>query len=302
MLSRIVDSLRRVVRGPVTTDEPMSRHTSVRIGGPADIFVQAACEEDVIAVRKVALETGIPMRVIGAGSNVLVSDKGVRGIVLNLGRLFREIRVEGERIHCQAGALLPRVAKVALDHGLSGFEFGGGIPGTVGGAIVMNAGAHGGDISQIAERVFVVDSSGERVEFPAEEMGFSYRRSRLSGDYDSIVVGGVFKLTPDDPAKIGERMDAFAQRRRETQPLGLPSSGSVFKNPPGDYAGRLTEAAGLKGLREGQAMVSPAHGNFIVNCGGATAEDVLRLIERVRLRVKAEFGVDLQLEVELIGV
>lgn len=302
MLTDVVKQLRHAVRGDVLEGELTGRHTSVRIGGPADVFVEASCEADVVAVRKVATQTRTPLRVLGSGSNVLISDQGVRGIVLHLGRRFREIHFDGDRVRAQAGASLPRLAKMAADHGLSGIEFGGGIPGTVGGAIVMNAGAHGSDIAAITERVHVVDPSSQLVEFTVEQMGFAYRQSRLSGDYDSIVVAGEFRLKPDDPEAIRERMHEFALRRRQTQPLGMPSSGSVFKNPPGDYAGRLVEAAGLKGTREGQAMVSEAHGNFIVNCGGATASDVLRLIERVRQQVHSQFGVRLQLEVELVGM
>lgn len=301
-MKAIAERLRREVRGPVSEDTPTGRYTTVRIGGPADILVEATCREDVAAVCRVASETGTPMRVLGAGSNVLISDRGVRGIVLHLGRHFRDIRFDGVKVFAEAGATLPRLAKQAADRGLAGIEFGGGIPGTVGGAVVMNAGAHGGDVSQIVREVYVVDSTGETVRYDHTEMQFSYRRSRLSGVYDTVVVGATFELTPDDPENIRERMRAFALRRRETQPLGLASSGSVFKNPPGDYAGRLIEAAGLKGLREGQAMVSDVHGNFIVNLGGATSDDVLRLIDRVRQQVENRFGIQLQLEVELVGM
>lgn len=301
-MREIVERLRREVQGPVSEDTPTGRYTTVGIGGPADILVEATCSEDVAAVCRIASETGTPMRVLGAGSNVLISDRGVRGIVLHMGRRFRDIRFDGARVFAEAGATLPRLAKQAADRGLSGIEFGGGIPGTVGGAVVMNAGAHGGEIAQIAKEVYVVDRTGQTVRYEGEEMQFSYRRSRLSGVYDCVVVGATFELTPDDPERVRERMRAFALRRRETQPLGVASSGSVFKNPPGDYAGRLVEAAGLKGLREGQAMVSEVHGNFIVNLGGATSDDVLRLIDRVRQQVKSRFGIQLQLEVELIGM
>lgn len=298
----VVDALRGAIRGNVTEGESLARRTSVRIGGPADILVEAFSEEDIAWVRRIGTERDIPLRVIGNGSNVLVSDQGVRGIVLWLGRRFNEITFDGHFATCQAGATLPRFAKMAADRGLAGIEFGGGIPGTVGGAIVMNAGAHGGEIAKINEQVFVINGAGERIVFSRDEMAFSYRRSRLSGDRESIVVGGRFKLTPDNPDCIRERMQQFSQTRRVTQPLGMPSSGSVFKNPPGDYAGRLVEAAGLKGTRVGQAMVSEAHGNFIVNCGGATSDDVMRLIQRVRQQVLSEFGIELELEVELIGM
>lgn len=301
-MKEVVERLRREVQGPVAEGVPTGRYTTVGIGGPADIFVEATCRDDVAAVCRIAFETGTPMRVLGAGSNVLISDRGVRGIVLHLGRRFRDIRFDGTRVFAEAGATLPRLAKQAAERGLSGIEFGGGIPGTVGGAVVMNAGAHGADVSQIVREVYVVGRTGETERYDAAEMQFSYRRSRLSGVYDSVVVGAVFELTPHNPDEIRRRMREFALRRRQTQPLGLASSGSVFKNPPGDYAGRLIEAAGLKGLREGQAMVSEVHGNFIVNLGGATSDDVLRLIDRVRQQVESRFGVRLQLEVELIGM
>lgn len=301
-MKTVSEALQRVVRGKVLLEEPLARYTTVRIGGPAEIFVEAACEEDIVAVRRIATETGTPLRVLGNGSNVLVSDAGVRGIVLGLGRNFADVRFTGSQVTCQAGVLLPRLAKLAAERGLSGIEFGGGVPGTVGGAIVMNAGAHGGEMADITRRVRVVTQDGSVEEYEREELGFAYRRSRFSGDRNTIVVGGTFILRPDEPAAIKVRMRQFARRRRSTQPLGLPSSGSVFKNPPGDFAGRLVEQAGLKGTQIGQAMVSLAHGNFIVNCGGATASDVLRLIDLVRQRVHKEFGIELELEVELVGM
>lgn len=301
-MKRVAEMLRHVVEGSVKENEPMTRHTSVRIGGAAEIYVEPANLDDVVAVQRIAQETNTPLRVIGKGSNVLVADSGVQGIVVSFGRQFADISFSGQTAIVQSGALFPRFAKLAADRGLTGIEFAGGIPGTVGGAIVMNAGAHGGEVADTCRSVTVIEGDGTLRTYEADELQFSYRRSRFSGQHDVIVVGGTFHFARDDEQNIKERMRSYAKRRRVTQPLGAPSSGSVFKNPPGDYAGRLIETAGLKGTRRGQAMISEAHGNFIVNCGGATARDVLQLIEHVRERILAKFSIELHLEVELIGM
>lgn len=301
-MADVAAALRRTVRGGVKVGEPLSKHTSVRIGGPAAYFVECALETDVLGARRVAEEAGLPFRVIGNGSNLLVGDTGFPGIVLCLGRKFNQVRFEGHRLIAQAGASLPRLAKVAVDQGLSGLEYAGGIPGSLGGAVVMNAGAHGSETAAVIDTVSVVDPNGTMQRWSRGEMQFSYRRSRLSGDRDHTVVGAELTLLPDNPELIRGRMREYAARRRTTQPLGVPSSGSVFKNPQGDFAGRLIEAAGLKGTRIGGAMVSLVHGNFIVNCGDATAHDVMRVIEFVRQRVLDEFAIELQLEVELMAM
>ncbi len=295
--------LDRMITGRLRCNEPMRRHTSVRIGGPARYFVEPATVTDIRTVRRVAAEWRVPCRVIGKGSNILVPDSGIPGIVISLGSLMSRVEWLNETdVYVEAGLSLPRLAKLAADRGLAGIEFASGIPGTVGGGVVMNAGAHGGEMADVVRRVHAIDSSGELRVFERDELAFAYRRSRFSKNDEYIVVGAELSFTPEDPRVIRERMKEFARQRRTTQPLGRPSSGSVFKNPPGDYAGRLIQAAGLKGARIGQAQVSPVHANFIVNCGGATADDVMRLIDHVRNRVLQMFGVELQLEVEIIGM
>lgn len=296
-------ALDRVLTGRMRRNEPLHRHTSVRIGGPASYFIEPASGADIRSVRRLALEWRVPCTVIGKGSNILVSDAGIPGIVISLGQLMSRLEWSGEtEAFVESGLSLPRLAKLAADRGLAGIEFGSGIPGTVGGGVVMNAGAHGGEMSDIVRRVHVIDAMGEYRVFDRDELDFAYRRSRFSQNDEHVVIGADLSFIPENPEVIRERMKGFARQRRTTQPLGRPSSGSVFKNPPGDYAGRLIQAAGLKGERIGQAQVSPVHGNFIVNCGGATADDVMRLIDHVRDRVQRAFGVELQLEVELIGM
>lgn len=296
-------ALDRMISGRLRRNEPLRRHTSVRIGGPARYFVEPATVADIRTIRRAAAEWRVPCLVIGKGSNILVSDSGIPGIVINLGSLMSRTEWLSETdVFVEAGLSLPRLAKMVADRGLAGIEFASGIPGTVGGGVVMNAGAHGGEMADVVRRVHTIDSSGELRVFERDELAFAYRRSRFSKSDEHIVVGAELSFTPEDPNVIRERMKEFARHRRTTQPLGRPSSGSVFKNPPGDYAGRLIQAAGLKGARIGQAQVSPVHGNFIVNCGGATADDVMHLIDHVRNRVLQEFGVELQLEVELIGM
>jgi len=295
------ERLLKDVAGEVRVDEPLSRHTTYRIGGPADLLVIPTSEADVLATLKICRERDVPLYVMGSGSNLLVSDKGVRGVVLRLGHWMGRITVNGRRIWAEAGVSLPKLAKVAADRGLAGLEWAGGVPGTVGGAVAMNAGAHGSDTSRVVSRIHLATREGERIVRSAQEMRFSYRQCRLLREERLVVLGAEFELESDDPQAVAARMKEYAARRRRTQPLGMPSSGSVFKNPPGDYAGRLIEAASLKGTRIGGAQISTVHGNFIVNTGGARADDVYRLIALVRRRVKEEFDVDLELEVELVG-
>lgn len=288
-------------RGELLVGEPLARYTTYRIGGPADLLAVPSSEEEVAAVLAKAKEFGVPVTVIGSGSNLLVSDRGVRGVVIRLGRPLGKIEFDGDRVIAQAGASLPRLAKLAADRGLSGLEWGGGVPGTVGGAVAMNAGAHGGETSRVVKRVHLIGRDGRPFSCSPEEMEFSYRKSGLIRKVRPVVVSAEFQLEEGDPEEILEQMKAFAARRRRTQPLGMPSSGSVFKNPPGDYAGRLIEAVQLKGARIGGAQISTVHGNFIVNTGGARADDVYRLIRLAQSRVYEEFGVKLELEVELVG-
>lgn len=300
-MQRWKKTLERDIRGIVRFNELLKRHTTYRIGGPADVIVMPTCAEDVATTLRLAADEGLPVYVMGSGSNLLVSDYGIRGIVLRLGHWLGEVQITGTRVKAQAGTSLPKLAKMAADRGLSGLEWAGGVPGTVGGAVAMNAGAHGSDTSRTIVWAHLVTRSGTRLSCTTQEMKFRYRQSELLREENHIVLGAEFDLKEDDPQEILARMKQFAARRRRTQPLGMPSSGSVFKNPPGDYAGRLIEAVSLKGVQIGGAQISSVHGNFIVNTGNACAQDVLDLIKLARRRVHEEFGVTLELEVELVG-
>ena len=295
------ENLARRLSGEVRADEPLKRHTSYRIGGPADLLVLPASVEDVVWTLRLTHEAGVPVFVMGSGSNILVSDAGVRGVVIRMGQSMGRVRFEEFLVWAEAGVSLPKLAKLAADRGLAGLEWAGGVPGSVGGAVAMNAGAHGGDTSESLRVAYLVARDGTLVERTCDDLRFAYRKSGLIREEHYIVVAAEFCLKRDSRDEIKARMKQFAARRRRTQPLGMPSSGSVFKNPPGDHAGRLIEAASLKGTQIGGAQVSTVHGNFIVNAGDASADDVRRLIELVRRRVKEEFGVTLQLEVELVG-
>ena len=279
---------------------PIAPLTTFRIGGAAELFVQAEDDRDLTAIARATATTGIPVAVIGKGSNVIVSDRGFPGIVVRLGRGFRWAARDRDRLTAGGAMPLPALAGVALRHGLGGFEFGVAIPATLGGAVKMNAGAHGRSMSEIVERieVFLLDRA-ERRTIAGAEAGFAYRRSGVPPD--GVVVGATVGLHPDEDAPIRALMDEAREWRRRTQPLAEPKCGSVFKNPDGDHAARLIEAAGGKGLRVGGARVSEKHANFIVADAGATAADVWGLIERVRDLVATDAGVRLETEVQVIG-
>jgi UDP-N-acetylmuramate dehydrogenase len=294
----VVEALRARCRD-VRTDEPLSRHVSFRIGGPADVLVVPRTAEELRAVARWLYASGEPFVVLGRGSNVLVSDRGVRGVVLKVGHGLDRVRWDGTWVRAEAGVGLPRLAFRAAGRGLRGLEFAAGIPGSVGGAVVMNAGAHGHSTQEVVRAVHVVTPSGEQV-WPADAMGFGYRTSRLQSEL-GVVVEVEMSLAPDDPTEVSSRLHAWLRHRGATQPVRLPSSGCIFRNPPGDAAGRLVDLAGGKGLREGGVEVSTLHANYVVNTGGGRAEDVLRLVERVRERVRRAFGVELELEVQLVG-
>ena len=286
----------------VLTGEPMSRHTTFRVGGPAEVLFLPESEEQLVSACRIARESGSPLTVIGNGSNLLVKDGGIPGLTIRLGDFFSEIHVNGTEISAQAGALLSRVSKTAQENGLAGLEFASGIPGSVGGGMAMNAGAYGGQLSDIAYLCRVLSLTTLSVsEVPAEKMALGYRTSAplLSGD---IVTRAHFRLQKDDPEAIQARMDGLNQRRRDKQPLTVPSAGSTFKRPEGHFAGALIEQAGLKGARVGGAQVSEKHAGFIVNAGGATASDVLSLIALVQARVFENSGVNLEPEVRILGV
>jgi UDP-N-acetylmuramate dehydrogenase len=299
----VIESLRQRFGERVRFDEPLSRHTSFRIGGPADVWVEAETIEEIRAVQRLARGSELPLLVFGIGTNVLVSDRGVRGIVLKLGRPFARLEWEPEdevtRVRAGAAASFKKLVVEAAERVLTGLEFAEGIPGSIGGGLLMNAGAFGGEIANVVEAVVGVREDEGEVVLPRSALRFAYRHFDLP---PGLVVTGVhFALAPGDAAQIHVRMDDAKRRRDAVQPLGWPNAGSIFKNPPGHHAGRLIEAAGFKGRRVGGAMVSEQHANFIVNAGGATAADVRCLMDEISEAVWKERSVRLVPEIKLIG-
>jgi UDP-N-acetylmuramate dehydrogenase len=284
--------------GRVAVDEPLARHTSYRIGGPADFLVTPATTRQVPGLLATCRDLGLPVTVLGNGTNTLVRDGGIEGVVVRLSACTAVTGLGADGLVAEAGVSFPRLAREAARRGLAGLAFAIGIPGTVGGAVRMNAGAHGAELADVLECVDVATYDGDVITLPVDRMGLSYRASRLP---DGIVLTAVFNLTPGDPAEIKAEMDRHLDRRGQTQPILTPNAGSVFKNPPGTYAARLIEEAGCKEMAVGDAMVSPRHANFIVNQGKATARDVLALVDRVRERVRAHAGVVLEMEIKVIG-
>lgn len=284
----------------VKSAEPMSLHTSFRIGGPAEWFVEAGSEEAVVRVLALCREEEVPCHVIGNGSNLLVSDAGVPGVVLCLGNAFSDIAFEGETVTAQTGILLARLARMAAQKGLAGLAFAAGIPGTLGGGLYMNAGAYGGELVQVVTGARLLFPDGTVRDAEAPELALGYRRSSLM-DSGAVALSVTLKLHEGDEAAIFAEMEDLAARRRDKQPLEYPSAGSTFKRPAGHYAGQLIEAAGLKGARVGGACVSEKHAGFVINDGGATAADVLALCELVQEKVYASSGIHLEREIRFLG-
>lgn len=286
--------------GRVGRDVAIGPMTSYGLGGPAAIFLEAATDADLVALSTAASDSGLPIVMLGRGSNLLVSDRGFAGIAVRLGAGFRWTRVEGSVIAAGAGVPLPTVAVLSGQHALGGIEFAVAIPASVGGAVRMNAGAHGHAIGEVLADVGVFllgEARGETI--PAESLGFAYRSMDLPSD--AVVTSARFALTPDDEASIQQRLREAREWRRANQPLNLPNAGSVFKNPPGDAAGRLIEQHCGKGTSVGGARISEVHANFIVASTDARADDVFTLIRRIQRRVKAETGIELEPEVRLVG-
>ena len=284
----------------VMKDEPMSRHTTFRVGGTADFFVEIGSPEELLDIINYLTETDRSYFILGNGSNLLVGDKGYEGVILHLGERFNSITVEGNTITAQAGALLSTVAKTAAKNGLSGMEFAAGIPGTIGGAVVMNAGAYEGEMKQIITKVTVMTREGEILELDNETMEFGYRTSIIK-NRPFVVLSAVISLEKGDMASIQSKMDDFNNRRRSKQPLEYPSAGSTFKRPEGYYAGKLIMYAGLRGYRVGGAQVSEKHCGFIINVGNATAADISELMDEVIEKVEKQFSVTLEPEIIRIG-
>lgn len=284
----------------IKADEPMAKHTTFRVGGNADFFVEAGSPEELSNIIKYLKQTERSYLILGNGSNLLVGDKGYEGVVLHLGSRFNRIEMEGNTVTAQAGALLSAVSKAAARAGLTGLEFASGIPGTVGGAVVMNAGAYGGEMKQVVSKVTVMTEEGEILELDNDTMEFGYRTSIIK-NRPFIALEAQLTLMPGEMAEIQEKMEDFAARRKSKQPLEYPSAGSVFKRPEGYFAGKLIMDAGLRGYRIGGAQVSEKHCGFIINLGNATAADISELIDEVTERVKEQFSVTLEPEVIRIG-
>lgn len=283
----------------ILLQEPMKRHTTFKIGGPADYYL-APDRQQMVDALAIAKKHNVPVTIIGNGSNLLVRDGGIRGLVMEIGRPMSEVTVDGTKIHVGAGAMLGRIANMAADAGLGGFEFAGGIPGTFGGAVVMNAGAYGGEMKDVLTSVEVLTPEGDFLTVAAEELDLSYRHSCIP-KRGYIVVGGTLQLEPGDRDEIRSVMAGWRDSRLEKQPLEYPSAGSTFKRPEGYYAGKLIMDAGLRGYRVGDAQVAEKHCGFVINRQDATAAEVLQLMEDVRERVMDKFGVELEPEVKIIG-
>jgi UDP-N-acetylmuramate dehydrogenase len=294
----LAQELRGRVRGTVLAHEPMSRHTSLRIGGPADLFVMPEDAEDLAAVLAFARSAGLPVLVCGGGSNTLVRDGGIRGIVLHL-TAFQRLAREGVEVSAGAGVRVSRLLAFCSRVGLGGLEILSGVPGTVGGAVWGNAGAWGGAVADRLVRLRLLTRDGEELTLAREAVSFEYRHSGLPRG--SVVMEATFGLEPGDPAAIRQQISRWLIQRNARQPVEFRSAGSIFKNPPGNHAGRLVDLAGLKGTQVGGAKISEKHGNFFVNLGDARAADVLALVEMARARVKALTGNDLELEVRVVG-
>lgn len=298
----LADTLRAAASpAQVLEHEPMARHTTMRVGGPAEILFSPASEGELLFAVREAKRAGAPFRIIGNGSNLLVLDGGLPGLTIRLGEAFSKISVNGNQIRAQAGALLSRVAAAARDASLTGLEFASGIPGSAGGGMAMNAGAYGGQLSDVFEGCRALDpETGIISALGPAEMALGYRESAALSR-GLIVTEAAFRLTAGEKTAIQAKMDDLSARRREKQPLNLPSAGSTFKRPEGYFAGALIEQAGLKGLRVGGACVSEKHAGFVVNDRGATARDVLDLIRLVQARVFEHSGVRLETEVRILG-
>ena len=285
----------------IRRDEPMKTHTTFRVGGPADYFVMPETAEEVQRVTELCRTEEVPCYVIGNGSNLLVSDDGYRGVILQIYRSMSGISVQGNIIRAQAGALLSAIAAKACENSLTGFEFAAGIPGTIGGASVMNAGAYGGEMKDVLKSVTVLDSAGQIRRIDRENLEMGYRTSIIASQ-GNIRLDAVVVLSADSPEEIKARMDDLRTRRVTKQPLEYPSAGSTFKRPEGYFAGKLIQDAGLAGFQVGGAKVSEKHCGFVINTGNATAADIHSLMRQVSAKVEEKFGVALEPEVKRLGV
>lgn len=298
----LLDQTAQALGCPLRVDEPMARHTTFQIGGPADRFLIVENAAQLQGLLSCLRQAGIPYLVLGKGSNLLVSDKGIRGAVLHLGGDFKKVEVltDGRTLRAGAGAPLASVCALARERSLTGLEFAWGIPGSVGGGAYMDAGAYGGEMRDVVSRVLHLGPDGAPGEARGEELCFGYRKSRYTGGED-IITAVEFTLQPGDPAAIAGKMEELMGRRKDKQPYDMPSAGSVFKRPQNGFAAALIEQCGLKGRRVGGAQVSEKHAGFIVNTGGATCQDVLELISVIRKTVEEQTGTCLECEVRVTG-
>ena len=283
----------------ILKDEPMSRHTSFKIGGKVDIMVLPKNSDEILKAVNLANSFEIPYYVIGNGSNILVKDDGIFGVVIKISGKISNIKADGDEIYAEAGAKLSSIAALALENSLAGFEFAHGIPGTLGGAVIMNAGAYGSEIKDVLVYADVLNDKGKIIRFENSECGFGYRTSVFSQN-KYIILGAKLKLKSGNADEIRAEMDRLKRLRQDKQPLDKPSAGSTFKRPKDNFAGTLIEQAGLKGFRYKNAMVSDKHAGFVVNCGGATADEVIKVIDTVLDTVNEKFGIILEPEVKII--
>ena len=286
--------------GAVLREEPMKKHTTFRIGGPARFFCRPGTAAQLARTIAACKDAGMPWYVLGNGSNILVSDEGYEGVVIQLFHNLEAIRIDGCRLEAEAGVLLSRAAHTAAREGLTGLEFASGIPGTLGGALVMNAGAYGGEMKQVVKEAFVMNADGETLTLTGEELELGYRTSIVARK-GYVVLSALLELQKGDPEAIAARMEELKAARTSKQPLEYPSAGSTFKRPEGYFAGKLIMDAGLRGYTRGGAQVSEKHCGFVINRGGATAEDVLGLIRHVQEEVGRQFGIELEMEVKTLG-
>ncbi|MFS3928937.1 UDP-N-acetylmuramate dehydrogenase [Priestia flexa] len=300
-MEALVKELMELNIGRVRENEPLSKHTTMKIGGPADVLLEPSSVENLKIAMDIIRKHNVKWRAIGRGSNLLVSDKGIEGVVIKLGAGLDDLQIDGERVTVGGGYPSIKLATVITKQGLSGLEFSSGIPGSVGGAVYMNAGAHGSDMSQILEKAYILFEDGTLEWLSNEEMKFSYRNSILQKERPGVCVQAVLQLKKGTRDEIVGVMQKNKDYRRETQPWNFPCAGSIFRNPLPNYAGDLIEKSGLKGYSIGGAQISEMHGNFIVNTGNGTASDVLALIDHVKKTIKERFDIDMHTEVEIIG-
>ena len=298
-MSRLEDELRGNFRERLKVNQSLAEFTSFRIGGPADLFVTLESESELMRAKAAAHRAGVPTFCLGHGTNLLVSDRGIRGLVLRLGEGFNQISIDDVKVTAGAGIDFGDLVETVVDRGLEGLEFGEGIPGTVGGGLVMNAGAFGGEIARVVTHVHGVTEEGEARALTPEEVNFAYRRTNLPAHF--VISRVDFELHRGDRDQLRARVMEVRAKRASRQPRDVPNAGSIFKNPPGNFAGRLLQAAGLKGHRIGGAAFSEQHANFIVNLGGARADEVNALIEMARAKVRESSGILLEPEVRLVG-